>query len=226
MATEMRRDFHDQLASLEDALLAMGQHVLDMCTEVMQALVDKDADRARAVIRADDRLDAESREIEQGIFTVIALQAPVARELRTLAAFMHTNMHLERMGDQCVNIGKFVASYEETEGDPELFTQLADMGTHARRVAAQALEALRNRDVALANTLGELDDPVDRINRGLFRRLAQLASAGEHEVDWAMRLVLVARYLERLADHAVDIGEQVVFIETGQRVELSSNSPT
>ncbi len=225
MPVQIRREFHEQLASIEDTLLTMGDHVLDMAVEVMQALGDSDLERARGVISADDRVDELSHAVEQDTFTVLALQSPVARELRLLQAFLHSNIHIERMGDQCVNIAKFVALTESMHDDPELMAQLQDMGTHARKVVSQAMQALRNRDVELAQRLSVLDEPVDRLNKGLFKRLAHLAGDEEH-LDWAIRMVLVARYLERLADHAVDVGEQVIFAVTGERVELSSNSPT
>jgi phosphate transport system protein len=149
----------------------------------------------------------------------------VARELRLLQAFVHINVHLERMGDQCVNLAKMVALTGRLEQDPELQAQVEEMGSHARRVASACIHALRSRDVDLAQSLPELDEPVDRLNKGLFKRLAQLAAADDSHLDWAMRMVLVTRYLERLADHAVDVGEYVIFAETGERVELSSNSP-
>ena len=225
MPVQMRRDFYEKLAAIEDTLLTMGDDVLEMASEAMAALADRDIPRAEAVIRADDRVDAKSNEVEQEIFTLLALQSPVAGELRLLQAFVHTNVHLERMGDQCVNIAKFVALTESMHDDPELSDQLQEMGGHARRVVSQTLAALRGRDVALARQLPEFDEPVDRLNKGLFKRLAQIAASDETKLDWAMRMVLVSRYLERLADHAVDVGEQVIFAETGERPELSSNSP-
>lgn len=225
MPVQMRREFYENLAAIEDALLTMGDQVLEMASEAMQALGDHDLARAGAVIRADDRVDELSWAVESDIFTLLALQSPVAGELRLLQAFVHSNIHLERMGDQCVNIAKFVALTETLHDDPELMAQLQEMGGHARRVVSTALEALRARDVALAERLPEFDEPVDRLNKGLFKRLAKLAT-DDAMLDWAMRMVLVARYLERLADHAVDVGEQVIFAETGVRPELSSNSPT
>ncbi len=222
---ELRRDYRDRLTDLEDDLIAMGNRVLEMLAEAMTALGNHDQQRAAAVIRADDRIDAAYQRIQEGVLTTIALHAPVASELRLLSAFMHANIHLERMGDLCVNIGKFVALVEDFSDDPELMAQLQEMGQHARRVIGRSLEALARRDLELVHTLPELDEPLDQLNKGLFKRLVRLAAADETRLDWAMRMVLVARYLERLGDHAVDIGEQVIFAVTGESVELASNSP-
>ncbi len=223
---KLRREYRDRLAELEDDLLTMGTRVLDMLSASMEALVRRDVSAAHEVIRSDDRLDALYNACEEGVLTTIALQSPVASELRLLAAFLHMNVHLERMGDLCVNIAKFVLLVEEFTDDPELTAQLQEMGGHARRVIARSLDAFSRRDLELVFSLPQLDEPLDQLNKGLFARLVRLAATDEERLDWAMRMVLVARYLERLGDHAVDIGEQVHFAVTGRRIELASNSPT
>lgn len=223
--TELRREYRDRMTGLEDDLLAMGNRVLEMLAEAMTALAERDRQRAESVIRADDRLDALYEQVQAGVFTVMALQSPVASELRLLSAFMHSNIHLERMGDHCVTIGKFVILTEEFSDDPELGAQLQEMGQHARKLVTRSLEALARRDLDLVATLPELDDPLDQLNKGVFMRLVRLAAGDETRLDWAMRMVLVARLLERIGDHAVDIGEQVIFAVTGNTVELASNSP-
>lgn len=223
---KLRREYRDRLAELEDDLLTMGTRVLDMLAASMEALERRDVAAAEDVIRSDDRLDAAYNAFEEGVLTTIALQSPVASELRLLTAFLHMNVHLERMGDLCVNIAKFVLLVEEFTDDPELMAQLQEMGGHARRVIARSLDAFSRRDLDLVLSLPQLDEPLDQLNKGLFARLVRLAATDEDRLDWAMRMVLVARYLERLGDHAVDIGEQVHFAVTGRRIELASNSPT
>jgi phosphate transport system protein len=150
----------------------------------------------------------------------------VASELRLVAALLHVNVHLERMGDVCVNIAKFVKLVGDFPGEDELLRQIHEMGEHGKRVARRALEAFSARDLEAAYELPAMDDPLDQLNKGLFRRLVALAASDETRLDWAMRMVLVARNLERFGDHAVDIGEQAVFAVTGRMIELSSNSPT
>ena len=222
---QLRREYREGLSEIEDTILAMGSRVIEMLAEAMDALAAHDQERAEAVIRADDLLDEQYEQVHEYILTMLALQAPVATELRLLSAFLHSNIHLERMGDLAVNIAKIVTLVDPEAGDPDLMAQVQDMAQHARRVINRSLEALAKRDMDLVATLPELDDPIDRLNRGLFKRLVKLAIVEESKLDWAMRMVLVSRYLERMGDHAVDIGEQVHFVVTGENIELASNSP-
>ena len=222
---QLRHEYREGLSEVEDTILAMGSRVIEMLAEAMEALAIHDKERAEAVIRADDLLDEQYEQVHEKILTLLALQAPVATELRLLSAFLHSNIHLERMGDLCVNIAKIVTLVNPEAGDPELMAQVQDMAQHARRVINRSLDALARRDMELVASLPALDDPIDRLNRGLFKRLVKLAIVEESKLDWAMRMVLVSRYLERMGDHAVDIGEQVHFVVTGENIELASNSP-
>ena len=220
----LRRSFHDRLAAIEDELLSMGEQVDVMIEQVLEALRNHDVELAAQVIRADDRIDASYYRVQEEALTTLALQAPVAGDLRLVSALLHANLHLERIGDLCVNIAKFVQQVERLMDDAELTAQLHEMGGHSRRVVRRALESFSRRDVEAARQLPVLDDPIDQLNKGLFRRLVKLA-ADDQLLDWAMRMVLVARYLERIGDHAVDIAEQTIFLVTGEAIELTSNSP-
>ncbi|HEY8340670.1 MAG TPA: phosphate signaling complex protein PhoU [Egibacteraceae bacterium] len=213
---ELRVEFHRRLSALEDELLGMGEDVLTMLDTAMVALANGDVDAAATLAEADDRLDERYRAFAEEVLTVLTLESPVASELRLLVAFIHCSSHLERMGDLCENIGNAARLVADAPADPELRAQLAEMGVHANRVITRALEALARRDLDLVATLDTLDEPLDRLNRGLFTRLVQLAAEDEEHLDWAMRMVLVARFFERLGDHAVDIGAQTRFIVTGQ----------
>jgi phosphate transport system protein len=224
MTSELRHQYHQRLAELEDRLLGMGHAVLDMLDEVMIALREGDSDRAAAVIRADNDVDQRYREVQGCVYTLLARQAPVAGDLRLLTATMHANIHLERMGDLCVNIAKLLTLAGAQSPDPDLGAQLEEMGTRAARIIRQSLDAFAGRDPDSARRLDRLDDPIDRLNKGLFQRLETLAASDERQLRWAIGMVLVARSLERLADHAVDIGGQVIFAVTGEFVELADNS--
>lgn len=226
MNGELRAGHREHLVQLEDRVLAMGDRVLDMLDQAMDALERRDQELGRAVIALDDALDREYVAVQDGILTTLALQAPVASELRLVAALLHVNVHLERMGDVSVNIAKFVKLLADFPGEDELLRQIHEMGEHGKRVARRALEAFSSRDLDAAREVPAMDDPLDQLNKGLFRRLVALAASDETRLDWAMRMVLVARNLERFGDHAVDIAEQAVFAVTGEMVELSSNSPT
>ena len=222
---KLRREYREGMSGLEDRILSMGGRVVEMLSEAMEALATHDEERAAAVIRADDVLDDAYEDVHETILTLLALQAPVATQLRLLSAFLHCNIHLERMGDLCVNIAKIVTLVDRDAEDEELMAQVQDMAQHARRVIDRALEALAKRDLDIVAQLPALDDPIDKLNRGLFKRMVHKAIQQEEKLDWAMRMVLVSRYLERMGDHAVDIGEQVYFVVTGDNIELASNSP-
>lgn len=221
---ELRREFRDRLARIEDRVLGMGDQVLQMAERAMTALVTEDRAIAAEVIRADDQVDRECVAVQDDILTTLALQAPVASDLRLVAALLHANIHTERMGDLCVNVARASHRAEGVSGDSDLLAQIQEMGQHARRVGRRAFEVFAARDVDAARELPALDDPVDQMNRSLFRRLVALAAQDEQQLDWALRMVLVARYLERFGDHAVDVGEQAIFAVTGEIVELASNS--
>lgn len=222
---KLRAQHRERLRGLEDRILSMGNQTLDMLSEALAALGEGDTPRANAVIRADDRVDDSYRAIQADVFTTLALQSPVASELRMLAALIHVNIHIERIGDLCVNIAKFAGSDLATGEDPEIAAQLQEMAQHAARAVHRALDSFARRDLRMAHELPALDDPIDHLNRAVFGRTVELAAADQQRLDWALRMVLVARYLERVGDHAVDIAEQTVFAVTGETIELASNSP-
>jgi len=174
---------------------------------------------ADEVIVRDDQIDRAYVEVEQEILRTLALQAPVAKDLRLVAGVLHINSHIERMGDLCVNMAKFVRITKDYPPVPEIQSTLVEMGGHAQRMVAAAMTCFARRDLDLAERLPILDQPLDRLNAEVFRQIER-AAADERTLEWASRMVLVARYLERLGDHSVDIGEQVVFIVTGEVKEL------
>jgi phosphate transport system protein len=210
----VRATFEARLEGLEAKLLQMGQIVQSQLTRTLEALASGDLVLADEVIVRDDALDQVYVEVEQEILRTLALQAPVARDLRLVAAILHVNSHLERMGDLCVNMAKFVRITVEYPPVPEIQATLAEMGAHAQKLIAAAMTAFARRDVALAERLPRLDEPLDRLNQQIFRMIEQ--TNDDRALEWASRMILVARYLERLGDHSVDIGEQVGFIVTGE----------
>jgi len=143
----------------------------------------------------------------------------VAKDLRLVAGVLHINSHIERMGDLCVNMAKFVRITKDYPPVPEIQSTLLEMGGHAQRMVAAAMTCFARRDLELAERLPIFDQPLDRLNAEVFRQIER-AAADDRTLEWASRMVLVARYLERLGDHSVDIGEQVVFIVTGEVKEL------
>ena len=217
MTTVLRQEFRTRMAELEDGVLLMGQRVEELIGAALQALETGDPDAPTRVLRLDDEIDASHDEHRRHIVLLLTLQSPVASDLRLLIALLQANLHLERIGDYCVNVARAVDA--GAARDAQLAVQVQVMGQRAARMLSVALRALRLRDVEEARSVPRLDDAVDELNRGLFRRLIELAHEDERLVDWAMRMVLVARSLERIGDHAVDIAEEAIYVITGGQPE-------
>jgi phosphate transport system protein len=219
----IRISFHDELEAAETGLLAQGGLVKQQLAHVAQALRDRDHDLATSVIAADDEVDELYMETENRILALLALQAPVAGDLRLVSAILHSNMHVERMGDLCVNVAKFVTNRHPYPPDSPMVTRLDEMTQHATDMLETALAAFSQRSLALAEDLTHKDNTLDRLNRGMLGDLRQY-SGDERSFEWATNLVLVARYLERFGDHCVDVGEQIAFLVTGVFREFTDAS--
>ena len=219
----IRISFHEALTSAEDSLMTEGSLVRGQLQAVMEAVHERDAEIAQRVVLNDDRVDGVYLDTQAQILNLLALQAPVAGDLRLVSAILHANVHLERMGDLCVNIAKFVMNEHPYPTDAPLVTRLSEMGDRAAEMLDLALSAFSQRSVALAEELPSRDDYLDRLNRGMVGDLKQYAN-DEESFEWASNLLLVARYLERFGDHAVDIGEQIAFLVTGVFREFTDAS--
>lgn len=219
----VRINFHEELETAERSLLAEGRLVRDQLVKVIDALTERDPQRAQEVIDQDDRVDDIYLATDTRILNLLALQAPVAGDLRLVSAILHSNLHVERMGDLCVNVAKFVLNQEPYPPDSPMLVRLREMGTRAAQMLELSLSAFSQRNVELAEQLPEKDDALDRLNRGMLDDLKQYVSDDE-SFEWASKLLLVARYLERFGDHAVDIGEQVSFLVTGVFREFTDAS--
>lgn len=210
-----RPQFREQLAVLEEGALGALDMVVELLDHAMECLERQDVELATFVIADDGRIDGRYLEVHQGILSLLALQAPVASDLRLVAALLHVIRHAERMGDQCVNIAKVIPLVgSEPPADPELVQKLLRMGAAARAEVIEARLAFKERDVDLANDLHRQDREINRLNKEIFRRAVELGDDADVR-EWAMVMTMVARALERLGDNAVGIGEQVVFVATG-----------
>jgi phosphate transport system protein len=224
MAEHARIHFQDELRGLEDQALGALDLVVVTLDRTLEALEHHDIELASIVVNDDDRIDGRFLEVHQGILSLLALQAPVAGDLRTVAALLHVIKHAERMGDQCVNIAKVMPLVgHEPPVDPEILERIFKMGRLARSEVAQAKQAFTLRDVSLAQDLVRQDEEINALNREVFR-LAVAIGTDEDRREWAMTMMLVARALERIGDNAVDIGEQVAFVVTGLFREFSDAS--
>ncbi|HET8953034.1 MAG TPA: phosphate signaling complex protein PhoU, partial [Solirubrobacteraceae bacterium] len=198
--------------------------VVTAMDRTLEALEHQDIELASIVVADDDRLDGRYLEVHQGILSLLALQAPVAGDLRVVAALLHVIRSAERMGDQCVNIAKLLPIVgHEAPVDEEMRAKIAKMGVLARSEVAQAKQAFLLRDVDLAQDLVRQDESVNKLNREVFQRAVETGGDVDSR-EWAMTMMLVARALERIGDNAVDIGEQTAFVVTGLFREFSDAS--
>jgi phosphate transport system protein len=219
-----RQHFQQELHDLEQQALGGIDLVLATMDRTLEALEHQDIELASIVIHDDDRIDGRYLEVQQGILSLLALQAPVASDLRVVAALLHVIKHVERMGDQCVNIAKMlpVVGYEPPK-DEQMLELIFKMGKLARSEVAQSKQAFVLRDVNVAEDLVRQDQEINRLNRCVFSRAVEIGTDADRR-EWAMSMMLVARALERIGDNAVDIGEQVAFVVTGQFREFSDAS--
>jgi phosphate transport system protein len=210
-----RTRFLADMAERERQTLSGLDLVCEALDRVIEASVHNDRALAEMVIAEDDRIDDLYLDVHAGLMGLMACQAPVATDLRLIAALLDVIHHVERMGDQCVNIAKILPrNGHQPNGDEPVLRRLAEMGSQARAEVAQAKLAFEQREVDLAHDLVRQDQRINRLNREIFQ-LAVGIGEDPDQREWAMQLMLAARAIERIGDNAVDIGEQVAFVVTG-----------
>jgi phosphate transport system protein len=212
----MRDAYSDQLDSIRDDLLTMTRLVGDAVSQATQALLDGDAQLAEKVISEDDAIDALRARTEDHSFDLLALQNPVAGDLRMLVASLRMVGEFERMGDLSVHIAKIARlRVPEVAVPDELVPTIARMSAVAEVMVAKVGHIIADSDVAAAEELEQVDEEMDRLRRASFREL--LGSEWKHGVEPAVDIALLGRYYERIADHAVSIARRVVFLVTGEQ---------
>jgi phosphate transport system protein len=219
----MRRGFQEELEQLEAAVQAEGALVLRALRGAINALTRDDFELADEVIRFDDEVDTAYIAIEEGIETLLARQTPVAGDLRRVLAVFRVNMHLERMADYAVTIAKLTKLAEGLRGEQRLLDALAEMGERVEDMIRVALVTFQERDVEQARLLGDLDEAVDVTNRRAVEEVIALGADADKR-EWGLRMLMVSRCLERIGDHAVDIGEQTVYLVTAEFREFTDAS--
>jgi phosphate transport system protein len=198
--------------------------VVGQLDKVLEALEHQDVELAAMVIANDDLVDGRYLEVHQELLSLFALQAPVAGDLRVVAALLHVMKNIERMGDQCVNIAKTIplTGYEPPVRQ-EVLERVLRMGRAARTEVTQCKSAFANRDVELAEDLVRQDREINALNREIFQLAIDVGTDPDTR-EWAMHMVMVARAIERIGDNAVDVGEQTAFVVTGLFREFSDSS--
>ncbi|HKG43767.1 MAG TPA: phosphate signaling complex protein PhoU [Gaiellaceae bacterium] len=219
----VRTTFQEELDQLEASLQEEGTLVLRVLRGALNALAQRDVELADEVIAFDDDVDRQYLLVEESIQSLLARQTPVATDLRLVLAMLHMNLHLERMADYSVTIAKLTKLVADVEGDPMLLQSLQEMGERAEEMIRVALDSFARRDLEAAESLVDLDELIDRSNRRFVERVVEVvAEPGLRE--WVLRMVIVSRTLERIGDHAVDIGEQVAFLLTAEFREFTDAS--
>jgi phosphate transport system protein len=223
MAAPTRTRFHDELDQLEADIRSMGELAEQAIGRAVDALVHRRDDVAVDVIASDDEIDELYMSVENRTLQLLALQTPVAGDLRLISVILHSNLHLERIADQAVNVAKIYRSVEDLPTNAIILSHIQEMSDVVRPMIRTAMEAFARRDLNLCLRLPEMDDPVDRLNLGMYKEVAALAGDAPL-LNWGLRMLLVARQLERVGDNAVDIGEQVGFLLTGEFREFTDAS--
>jgi phosphate transport system protein len=220
----VRAGFQEELSSLEAAIQEEGALVLRALRSALNALARGDDELADDVIGFDDEVDDRYLRIETGVQSLLARQTPVAVDLRLVLAVLRINMHLERMADLSVTVAKLTKLMGDLHvTDERILASLEDMGQRAEQMIRVALDAFADRDAEKAASLQDLDELIDRANR---RAVDDVLSLGDSpaEREYGLRMLVISRCVERIGDHAVDIGEQVIYIVTGELRELTDAS--
>ena len=220
----MRISFTEELSQLEASLQEEGDLVLRALRSSLNALARGDEELADEVISFDDEVDRRYVAIETGVQSLLARQTPVAADLRLVLAVLRVNLHLERMADYCVTVAKLTKLMGDLDVEGEAIGRsIEDMGQRAEQMIRVALDAFASRDADKAETLVELDELIDRANRNAIEDVLSLGDS-PREREYGLRMLVVSRCVERIGDHAVDIGEQVAYLVTGDFRELTDAS--
>jgi phosphate transport system protein len=215
----MRKSFHEHLDDIAEDVLKMGSLAQQAVHDVVQALTEMNPRLAQQVIENDIKIDEYDISIEEKCVVLQAEHQPVARDLRLLHSVSIILMHLERIGDLSVNIARIVkklAQQKETPMEREIIDLLAEMGNLVQTVLNRALESFKKRDYKLAAKLDKIDSSVDKLQEAVLQKLYTSASGGKEYVNFIANVSMISRYLERIGDQSVNVGERVQFFLTGE----------
>ena len=216
----MRSEFQKELESLNIKLLKMGAMVQNIIEVSIQALIKQDLERAMSVFELDDDIDRLELEIENKCMNLIALQQPIAKDLRIIGTIMKIITDLERMGDHAVNIARVTLEI----GKDSFIKPLVDipkMATLTEAMVNKSLDAFLHQDVELAKELDDDDEEVDELYEAIYLELIEKIIENPENAHQATQLLFIGRYLERTADHATNIAERIIYMVTGERVKIN-----
>ena len=219
--SDQRRNFHEHLDDMVDEVVSMGIYARDMVRRAGAALVTRDAVAAQQVIRDDDPLDLRYLQLEEAWLQTMALQTPVATDLRVMSVVLHSGHSVERIGDQAVSTAGAVRATIGMPSQPQVLSTVADIVDLVCPMVDTALDSLERRDLDLAMSVPTMGRPVERLERSMYALVAKCRD-DEEQLEWAVRMTVVARNLGRVGARAVDIAEQVAFLLSGVFREFTS----
>jgi phosphate transport system protein len=218
--TVIRQGFDEDLQHLQQEILKMGDQVVHLLERAFQSLINQDSDAAKSIIEEDPEVDRKQREIEYYCIRLFATQQPVARDLRWVASAFKIVTDLERMADHAVDIAKTTIRI----GNEPFIKPLVDlpkMAEYVQRMVRDALKSYLLGDIELAYRIAQVDNSVDHLHKQIFTELLLLMAEDPNTINQAAQLLFVIRNLERIADYATNIGEEVIFLRTGEWKELN-----
>jgi phosphate transport system protein len=221
----VERHFHTELRQLKDQILAMGGYVERAIEEATQALIRREPERFEKVEECEKKINQAHIDVDDHCFSLLARQAPLAADLRLILACIKINTDLERMGDQAVNISHNTQRYLK-EPPVQFLLEITKMAFEVRSMVRDSLDALVKQDGDLAQDVLKKDDFVDQLKDQMFSDLVATMKKDPSTIDAALDLLLIARNLERLGDHATNIAEDVIFVTTGRDVRHKPRSET
>ena len=216
---DLRTGFHHELEDLRDEIARLGAQVVELIPRVTEILLQQDLEGAEYVIRGDATIDARSLETEERALTLMALQGPVATDLRQLAAVLKLAPEIERSADLCCNICKAARRVYGHDLDPKIRGVIQRMSDQAQKEYKEVVEAYLANDAVRAAALRDMDDYLDDLHRQFIAQIFESHAEGTIDLQVAVQMAVVARFYERLGDHAVNISDRVMYITTGHLPE-------
>lgn len=217
--TVLRHTFEEQLTELQQDILRMSSVVEDMIRLSMHSLAHRDVDEARRAQEMDDIVDELNLKIENNCLHLLALQQPMARDLRVIAAALKIITDVERMGDYTVDIAKMSIRLVNAPASPS-YAKLQRMSEVVIRMLRETLQAFVSHDLDLIQSMIAGDDEVDRLNREVHAEVLEQIQQNPSSAELGIGVILMSRFLERIADHCTNVGERVYYIQTGELREL------
>jgi phosphate transport system protein len=217
---ELRSTFHKEIEEIRQEVIQLGQSVIAAIPRATAVLLNSDLEGADYLLQADDEIDARAINIEEKCFQELALQSPVAGDLRLLVSMIKIAGELERSADLAVNICKAARRIYGHEIDPALRDLIAKMSEQAQQLFVSTMEAFKDNDAAKAAAIDDMDSFLDGLHRRFIAEIFEIHASKEIDLQVAVQLAMVARFYERIGDHAVNVSERTRFIVTGWKPEL------